>query len=94
VFTAASGFCTPPATITAASWAPTPSKALRELSATTTASGLTAPTRRSSDRATRCDRSLKDEVGDLYLNGSGTLVRAMPADGLIDELPLFGYPSR
>jgi hypothetical protein len=39
-------------------------------------------------------RSLKDEVGDLYLNGSGTLVRAMPADGLIDELPSFGYPSR
>jgi dihydrofolate reductase len=39
-------------------------------------------------------RSLKDEVGDLYLSGSGTLVRAMLADGLVDELPLFGYPSR
>src|SRR4051794_3006034 len=30
-------------------------------------------------------RKLKDEVGDLYVSGSGTLVRAMLADGLIDE---------
>jgi dihydrofolate reductase len=37
-------------------------------------------------------RSLKDEVGDLYVSGSGTLVRAMLADGLIDELHLFVYP--
>ena len=38
-------------------------------------------------------RSLKDEVdGDLYVSGSTTLVRAMLADGLIDELDLFVYP--
>jgi dihydrofolate reductase len=38
-------------------------------------------------------RSLKDEVdGDLYVSGSGTLVRAMLADGLVDELHLFIYP--
>src|SRR5215211_3359759 len=38
-------------------------------------------------------RNLKDEVdGDLYVSGSGMLVRAMLADGLIDELHLFVYP--
>jgi dihydrofolate reductase len=38
-------------------------------------------------------RSLKEQVnGDLYVSGSGTLVRAMLADGLIDELHLFVYP--
>ena len=38
-------------------------------------------------------RSLKDEVdGDIYVSGSGTLVRAMLADGLVDELHLFVYP--
>jgi dihydrofolate reductase len=38
-------------------------------------------------------RSLKDDVdGDLYVSGSGTLVRAMLADGLVDELHLFVYP--
>ena len=37
-------------------------------------------------------RSLKNEVGDLYVSGSGTLVRAMLADGLVDELHLFVYP--
>ena len=38
-------------------------------------------------------RSLKGRVdGDLYVSGSGTLVRAMLADGLIDELHLFVYP--
>jgi dihydrofolate reductase len=38
-------------------------------------------------------RSLKDEVdGDLYVSGSGTLVRAMLADGLVDEMHLFVYP--
>jgi dihydrofolate reductase len=38
-------------------------------------------------------RSLKDDVeGDLYVSGSGTLVRAMLGDGLIDELHLFVYP--
>jgi dihydrofolate reductase len=38
-------------------------------------------------------RSLKNEVdGDLYVSGSGTLVRAMLADGLVDALHLFVYP--
>jgi dihydrofolate reductase len=38
-------------------------------------------------------RSLKEEVdGDLYTSGSGTLVRAMLADGLVDELHLLVYP--
>jgi dihydrofolate reductase len=38
-------------------------------------------------------RRLKDYVdGDLYVSGSGTLVRAMLADGLVDELHLFVYP--
>jgi dihydrofolate reductase len=38
-------------------------------------------------------RRLKDEVdGNLYVSGSITLVRAMLADGLVDELHLFVYP--
>ncbi len=37
-------------------------------------------------------RSLKEEVGNLYVSGSGTLVRAMLADGLIDGLHLFVFP--
>jgi dihydrofolate reductase len=38
-------------------------------------------------------RRLKGEVdGSLYVSGSGTLVRAMLADGLIDGLHLFVYP--
>jgi dihydrofolate reductase len=38
-------------------------------------------------------RRLKDEVdGDLYVSGSVTLVRAMLADGLVDQLHLFVYP--
>ena len=38
-------------------------------------------------------QKLKDEVeGDLYVSGSGTLVRAMLADGLVDELHLFVFP--
>jgi dihydrofolate reductase len=38
-------------------------------------------------------RRLKGEVdGDLYVSGSGMLVRAMLADGLVDELNLFVYP--
>ena len=58
---------------------------------------LTTPTWRNStvigaydpDRIGR----LKHEVdGDLYVSGSGTLVRAMLADGLVDELHLFVYP--
>jgi dihydrofolate reductase len=38
-------------------------------------------------------RKLKDEVdGDIYVSGSITLVRAMVADGLVDELHVFVYP--
>jgi dihydrofolate reductase len=38
-------------------------------------------------------RELKDRVdGKIYVSGSGTLVRAMLADGLVDELHLFVYP--
>lgn len=38
-------------------------------------------------------RGLKETVdGDIYVSGSGTLVRAMLADGLIDELNLLVYP--
>jgi len=38
-------------------------------------------------------RRLKDTVdGDLYVSGSGTLVRALLADGLVDELHLFVFP--
>jgi dihydrofolate reductase len=39
-------------------------------------------------------RRLKESVdGDLYVSGSGTLVRAMLADDLVDELHLFLYPT-
>jgi dihydrofolate reductase len=38
-------------------------------------------------------RSLKERVGgNIYVSGSGTLVRAMLADGLVDELHLFVFP--
>ena len=38
-------------------------------------------------------RKLKDDVdGDIYVSGSATLVRALLADGLVDELHLFVYP--
>ena len=38
-------------------------------------------------------RELKDRVdGKIYVSGSGTLVRAMLTDGLVDELHLFVYP--
>ena len=38
-------------------------------------------------------RMLKDDVdGDIYTSGSGTLVRAMLADGLVAELHLLVYP--
>lgn len=38
-------------------------------------------------------RSLKDRIdGDIYVSGSGTLVRAMLADRLVDELHLFVFP--
>jgi dihydrofolate reductase len=38
-------------------------------------------------------QQLKDSTdGDIYVSGSGTLVRAMLDDGLVDELHLFVYP--
>ena len=38
-------------------------------------------------------RDLKQRVeGGIYVSGSGMLVRAMLADGLVDELHLFVYP--
>jgi dihydrofolate reductase len=58
---------------------------------------LTTPTWRNSELLGPYEpdtiRKLKDEVeGDLYVSGSGTLVRALLADGLVDELHLFVYP--
>jgi dihydrofolate reductase len=58
---------------------------------------LTTPTWRNSEVIGPYDadaiRNLKDQVdGNLYVSGSGTLVRAMLADGLVDELHLFVYP--
>jgi dihydrofolate reductase len=57
---------------------------------------LTDPTWRNSESIGAYDpdriRRLKDEVGDLYVSGSITLVHAMLADGLIDELHLLVYP--
>jgi dihydrofolate reductase len=36
---------------------------------------------------------LKSETaGDIYVSGSGTLIRALLGDGLVDELHLFVYP--
>ena len=37
-------------------------------------------------------RELKQQGGDLYVSGSATLVRALLADGLVDELHLYVYP--
>ena len=58
---------------------------------------LTEPTWRNSEVIGSYDpdaiRTLKERVdGDLYVSGSGTLVRAMLADGLVDELHLFVFP--
>ena len=58
---------------------------------------LTTPTWRNSKLVGPYDpaaiRRLKQEVdGDLYVSGSGTLVRALLADDLVDELHLFVYP--
>ena len=59
-------------------------------------STLTDPTWRNSTVVGPYDadaiRKLKDEVGDLYLSGSITLVRALLEDGLVDELHLCVYP--
>src|SRR3954452_4478928 len=41
----------------------------------------------------RAIRDLKEQVdGDLYVSGSGVLVRGMLAEGLVDELHLFVFP--
>jgi dihydrofolate reductase len=58
---------------------------------------LTDPTWRNSQVIGTYDaetiRRLKGEVdGGLYVSGSATLVRAMLADGLVDDLHLFVYP--
>jgi dihydrofolate reductase len=38
-------------------------------------------------------RTLKDEsAGNIYVSGSGTLVQALLADGLVDEVHLFVFP--
>ena len=60
-------------------------------------STLTEPTWRNSTVFGRYDadeiRELKSAIdGDLYVSGSGTLVRALLADGLVDELHLFVFP--
>jgi dihydrofolate reductase len=60
-------------------------------------SSLTEPTWRNSTILGPYDaegiRRLKDEVdGDVYVSGSGTLVRAMLGEGLVDELHLFVFP--
>lgn len=60
-------------------------------------SKLTKPTWRNSKSIGAYDantiRGLKAKVdGDIYVSGSGTLVRAMLADGLVDELHLCVYP--
>jgi dihydrofolate reductase len=41
---------------------------------------------------TRLSALKAEEAGDLYVSGSATLVRAMLADGLVDELHLYVYP--
>jgi dihydrofolate reductase len=57
---------------------------------------LTNPTWRNSQVVGPYDpdaiRKLKDDVGDIYVSGSGTLVRALLVDGLVDELHLLLYP--
>jgi dihydrofolate reductase len=58
---------------------------------------LTSPTWRNSEIIGPYNadaiRKLKNEAdGDLYVSGSATLVGALLADGLVDELHLFMYP--
>ena len=59
-------------------------------------STLTDPTWRNSKVIGPYDpdaiRKLKDEVGELYVSGSTTLVRAMLADSLVEELHVLLYP--
>ena len=60
-------------------------------------STLTKATWRNSEIVGRYDpaaiRTLKERVdGDFYVSGSGTLVRALLGDDLVDELHLFAYP--
>ena len=60
-------------------------------------STLTTPTWRNSEIIGAYDpkkiQQLKEESArGLYVSGSGTLVRALIADGLADELHLFVYP--
>jgi dihydrofolate reductase len=59
---------------------------------------LTDPTWRNTEVLGAYDPARIEELkrgseGDLYVSGSGTLVRAMLADGLVDELHLFVYPT-
>src|SRR6266536_1525790 len=58
-------------------------------------STLTEPTWRNSQVIGAYDpdriRKLKADVGDLYVSGSVTLVHALLADGLVDELHLLVY---
>jgi dihydrofolate reductase len=59
---------------------------------------LTDPTWRNSEVIGGYDadriRALKEESeGDVYVSGSITLVRGLLADGLVDELHLFVYPT-
>ena len=55
-------------------------------------STLTEPTWRNSQVVSYADVAGLREKHDLYLSGSGTLARALIADGLVDELHLFVYP--
>ena len=52
-----------------------------------------APTERLGSYDPDVIRRLKDELdGDLYVSGSGRLVRGLLADRLVDQLHLFVYP--
>ena len=59
-------------------------------------STLTTPTWRNSEIIGGYDakaiQRLKEGTDGLYVSGSGTLVRGLLADGLVDDLHLFVYP--